>query len=237
MATDTEVGYVGISPRRDSHGRIILPSYCLSVDLGGFGEPAKDLAVKSPTLFQLRHGYENSEQIRRNILGRKGYGEAVRTAIGPAGKKPRGLVVPKGHIVVAYVVPENFEYDDHDWHAEGKSKTITLPAEGWQGADGKVLYDEDGWPVRTYKDKQNAVDSILKAGIVKDEKEAKNLTSYFWRPSEYRDFAAVYRIFWYSGRGPWDLFAYWYPAGGDGDVGFRAVVERPSAEREAEPQN
>lgn len=228
-----QVRYVDIPMRKDAGGRVVFSGYRLARDICEFGRHSMKSAVRSPTLMQLRHGYETSEELRRNILvSRKGYGEFVRAAIGPC-KRPRGVIVPRRYIRVAYVVPDSFERDSrHGWRAEGKSKIITLPPSGWQGADAGVLYDEDGWPVRTYSDRREAISSILNAGLAADEREAQNLASYFYRRERYDEFAAAGRGFWRSGCGPWALHAHWLLTSRSSILGFRPVEDSVAGMKE-----
>ncbi|MBI2583945.1 MAG: hypothetical protein HYW25_04725 [Candidatus Aenigmarchaeota archaeon] len=229
-----ERGYVAI-PRGEARGtprRRVLPAYSLAKEMEGFGTVYGDIAPKSPLPIQLRHAYLSSPEIRQSIL--EGWkGETFRIAIGPADRKPKSMILREGETAVTIVSPvEKFVRAESGlWQAEGKRKIAKLPAgDRWQGPDGNIFWDEHGFPARSYSSRPEAIAAWEKAEF--SPEEAKNLASYFWRRSEYKDFAAVYR-FSYPVYGPWSLSADWSPDDGYGRVGFRAVSGLPSAERSA----
>ena len=238
-----------VVPERVVNGRTILPTYRMAIKTHRYWpyrveedphtgkprpiedphvSPAEALALISPTLLQLRHGYENSPQIKQNICELEHYKtnvhELIRGMINPAKQKMKGRKLLQGEVVVNFIVPERIYYDSKNkLRVEGQTKKKVLPPEGWQGPDGEVFFDEDGFPIRTYRTKDEAMDAFTRIGVSKGE--ATNLASPFSRRRYFSEALPIAR--YWTEEGPWALIA------GSGSDHIR-VVGNPDEELDPE---
>jgi hypothetical protein len=219
-------------------GNTILHPYKIASETSGNGTAMRKLAIEAPSMLQLRHGYHESEIIRDRFSPKcEKCGEVVRAAIGPPKKIPDMPGIPKGHIAVSYVNVDGFYCVNDIWKPDGINKQKIIPPSGWQGAKGKILYDEDGMPVMTYRERNDAIESIMDAGIACDRKAAEDLASYFERRGEYIQFAVVH-VEHSTRRGPFSVHAVFSPDRCEEWIGVRKVYSETvdSYKREHEAQ-
>ncbi len=126
------MGYVEIAPKTvDGVG--VIPAFVLNTHIDNFCAKPVDVYRTAPTLRQLRHAYETSQEIERSVRGNLKKGEWTATFLRD-GKE----VVER---------PEKVHYDEKSglWIAEGGDvHRVDLPPEGWA-----LDYEQRGFPTRT----------------------------------------------------------------------------------------